>query len=609
MKILTILVALIATVVTLHAFPVTQSSGRLDKNGTEVSFTPLVNNLPYSGYYPVEVTFSNRSSKEQTLHIDSMSTSSAGYSYSYLAYQNRSLDINKSFKFSVGGNETKKYQILVPVARHQRSGGNYSAYMTNVDFVARVGGRELYFDFEGAGGADDANILFSPGVKGQKVTSFQESRTFHLESFPNQLKAIRGYSVIMFTIRDLERLSKAQLSNLVAWVGQGGVLIFHANTKGALKELTFIEKNFRNADVPKKINTSSSESIEYKAGAIEFVDSKKLSTLLKSNQTWSDSSGVRATKSYFTQNDFSVTSHIRNDFSYSTWPLNKELPTKVFGVALLCLFVIIFVILVAPLNFFVFARQGQRHRLFITTPLIAVAGSLLLLLFILLSEGVGAKGVRLIHMELDPERSQAFINQQQLVRSGVLFSTTFNLDEELDIYQVPISESRWARVIRGGEGVDEKYSYSDSENGSIRHSGNYFSSRSEHGHLIRGHISTKANIDVSRKGEGVTVASTFKETVETVYVKSDGEYYKVSNLSTGKNQMAEKVSKADYLSKLREVENSFNGDYKVQFSRRMRQPNCFFAITNDAGGIDTLKGIRWKSSKTIITGDLTSTSL
>ena len=86
---------------------------------------------------------------------------------------------------------------------------------------------------------------------------------------------------------------------------------------------------------------------------------------------------------------------------------------------------VLFGILVGPVNLFVLAKSGRRHRLFITTPLISLGASLLLILLIIFQDGFGGRGMRRVLMEVRPDAGQnaAFLHQEQIARTGILTGT------------------------------------------------------------------------------------------------------------------------------------------------------------------------------------------
>lgn len=105
-------------------------------------------------------------------------------------------------------------------------------------------------------------------------------------------------------------------------------------------------------------------------------------------------------------------SAVTKDFN-TNWPLQKELGDKSFNSIIFILILIAFGIIVGPVNLFIFAKSGRRHRLFITTPIISLATSILLIVLIIFQDGFGGAGKRLVLMEVRPDENQnaAFIHQ------------------------------------------------------------------------------------------------------------------------------------------------------------------------------------------------------
>ena len=133
---------------------------------------------------------------------------------------------------------------------------------------------------------------------------------------------------------------------------------------------------------------------------------------------------------------------LKQDFSrsngYSTnWPLHEKLGTQDFGTLITALLLVAFAVLVGPVNFFVFAGQGRRHRLFFTTPLISLGMSALLILYIVMKDGFGGDGYRVVLREVDQQENNSHLIQEQICRTGMLFSGSFELDNDLTITQVP----------------------------------------------------------------------------------------------------------------------------------------------------------------------------
>jgi hypothetical protein len=88
---------------------------------------------------------------------------------------------------------------------------------------------------------------------------------------------------------------------------------------------------------------------------------------------------------------------------------------------------LVFALLVGPVNFFVFAPPGRRHRLFVTVPALSLLASLGLGAGIVIGDGFGGQGARRALVVLLPAENKAAVFQEQVARTGVLLGGEFPL--------------------------------------------------------------------------------------------------------------------------------------------------------------------------------------
>ncbi len=62
------------------------------------------------------------------------------------------------------------------------------------------------------------------------------------------------------------------------------------------------------------------------------------------------------------------------------------------------------------------------------------------------------------------------------------------------------------------------------------------------------------------------------------------------------------VTASDVDTVMTEEKGRFGKRNRSLLDRVDERPNCFVAITTAAPGVDTFKGIKWKETRTIITG-------
>ena len=195
--------------------------------------------------------------------------------------------------------------------------------------------------------------------------------------------------------------------------------------------------------------------------------------------------------------------------------LIAEFGKRAFGNWQIAFILVAFGVLVGPVNLFVFAKAGRRHRLFFTTPLISLGASVLLVLLILFQDGTGGRGSRHVLVNLESGDTAAYLTQFQASRTGVLFSSAFEAPNTYAA-QAALGASPWSAVSIGGS-ESLRYSLDDDVFG-----GDWFQSRREHGHLLQTVRPTRARIELKgRIGESKapTIVSSLGFNLDELYFK------------------------------------------------------------------------------------------
>ena len=275
--------------------------------------------------------------------------------------------------------------------------------------------------------------------------------------------------------------------------------------------------------------------------------------------------------------------------------------SQAFNYGIFIAVLILFGILVGPINLFVFAKSGQRHRLFITTPIISLAASLLLIAIIIFQDGFGGQGMRRVLMEIRPDAggNSAYLHQEQFSRTGILTSARFKVEPACLMLPVPIDKTRWARYT-------SDYNTSGNFNlqpagGKLEGTGDWWQSRSEHGHALSAVIPTRGRIERTDKTD--QLVSTFDFPIETLYyLDNSKEWHRAESIATGKPFTLVPIDASMAEPALVKEVNAFTARNRGFLGRARNRTDHFIAITSQAKGIDTLPGIRWKETRTIITG-------
>lgn len=277
--------------------------------------------------------------------------------------------------------------------------------------------------------------------------------------------------------------------------------------------------------------------------------------------------------------------------------LEEIVPKLTSGNTLFGLLLIAYCLVMGPVNLYVLAPAKRRHRLFFTTPLIAIGAAVLMLAVGFLRDGIGMKGARTVFVELRPEESAAYQLQGQIYRSGMLGSGSFNERSPTVIQSVSGPEQRSGRQLFLQDGV---------------WSGNLFGSRQRQVHRLNATRSTRERLEWREPADGqtsATVNSTLGWPVDELWIHGpDGRWWR-SKGPLGSGGQVEMTSA--------------NGDEAVRAINQMmarspvvshpmvkelpRETGRFFAFTSkegNAAAIPTLVSDGWIQTMVVTTGPI-----
>lgn len=538
---------------------------------TNVEVLALFTRPAPSGYFPVRVKISNNLKNERGVTLDFQSTNSS----------NGTLRCNSNFSFSAGPGKSITRDILVPIA--PPSGTSYSNSNLNFLLSGSLGSasQNVYGNF----GSEQPAVLLSESLftpnassldaaaRSSSSGSYSSGTNFAAKFDPKQLPdewlAFAGYDSLILTDADWTNIPPGGRNAVLSWLRMGGQLVVYTLGKSSAAEL----------GLP---SDTGFGRLEIKPIATLLLDERATVALVspKSNPPLQTS--------------------LTNDYS-GGWPLQAHFGGKQFRYALFVIVLILFAILVGPVNLFVFAKSGQRHKLFITTPLISLGASLVLIILIIAQDGFGGNGMRRVLMEVRPDAgiNAAYVHQEQFCRTGVLTGSSFTIPTPATMTPVPISASRWARFT-GSDRADANF-HLQPEGGKIQASGDWFQSRSEQGEVLSAVISTRGRIE--RTDTPGTFLSTFAFPIEKLYFRdAAGNWFRAERIESGKKFTPVAVEVAMAESELKLEAKAFAARNKRFLTDTMERPDHYIAVTTQAPGIDTLPGINWKETKTVITG-------
>lgn len=570
-----------------------------DKAGkTTAKVTALFSRLPNSGYMPIRLEVKNPQKTERSYTIKCTSNSNLD---NYTGDDTSKME--SEFKYTCPAGTSKTFDLIVPIATSipfartdtisnsleiQLSSGSNTQFETlqSAQLYSKptvLLSTELFTQH--ASTLDTFISTSTSGGYGSYNTEYASS--IDPSQMPNHWQAYVGYDSLVCTDRDWNTMEKGVQNAILEWNRLGGrLLILRLNTASNLKTLG-ISNDPADAS-KKKLNRSF--------GSVSILDIARINDTAIPKLITSQVEAPKGNKP--------KQQSILTEFDNGKWSIKKALGKLSFNPTFLIIILIAFGILVGPVNLFVFAKSGQRHKLFITTPIIAVGASLILIAIIIFQDGFGGHGnrIQLIEVRADNGENKAYIKQEQIARTGVVLGSSFETSAPTYITPVPLRASRYSRVTRQNQGGNANYFAEHGKDG-LAVSGDWFQSRSEHGHYLESIISTRARISLKSSGAEPILNSSFDYPIETIlYYDTDGKYWQATDLEPGKSLTLTTLSKSNADTLIKQYADQLTPTLAKHFLKLTKRKKHFIAFTKEAPAIETLDSINWQNTTSIITG-------
>jgi len=334
-------------------------------------------------------------------------------------------------------------------------------------------------------------------VKNQGSGNQRFAEPFDVKTLPDEWLAYTGLDGLLIDLAGWRSLRDAQRRAVLSWVRLGGRLEVYASSRTApdltVEELAIPELEV-DADDPLRASFSLGRIVtrSWNGERIETDAAARYSTVTARNAA------------------------LQNDFGYD-WGLADAFGERRFDAAWVFVPLLIFAVLVAPVNLFFFAPKGKRHRLFVTTPLISVGACLLIVVIILLEDGVGGRGMRVVFADLQshPQEMRLYLSQEQISRTGVMVDPGFTAEAPLDLDPVNLRRSVFNPLSPGSNrSTDYMIDGNDFDGG-------FFRSRSEQGFSLRSVRPTRARIESTPAEDGGAprLVSSLPASLETLFLR------------------------------------------------------------------------------------------
>jgi hypothetical protein len=538
-------------------------SGVDPKSGLSITIGSAFDKLPYCGYAPLRLTIRNDSAARHSWDFTFTSASPYGDRQGF----------RSSTSVDVDAKAERIVEIMVPLAT-QSGGYAYPQLTTSVvGYGCGGGARELWSGTYAAAGRSATPFTMLSETLG--ISSWLPLETklkgsgvdltggqFDPKMAPGDYRGWLGCDSVWLSSSDWEAFDSIHRQALLDWTKLGGDL-----------HVCFLsgDKNTALADLP--------------AGDTPLGFGRIARVAVKDNSKFVDHIA------HTIRGGSRLLDTIHSGY-VAGWSLRAGIPPVVVHTGLILGFVIVFAVLIGPVNLFALARRKKHMHLFWTTPALSIAASIALAFVIVLQDGFGGHGNRFNAIYLDAAAHKAFTVQEQVSRTGVLLAR-----------RIPMHENFFMTAVQCNPGLENRNRNYALEGDSL--TGDWFSSRSVDAHLLLAAQSSRARVEISPAGEAPSVTSGIGTTLGEIYYRDARQrVWHAEGVKTGERQIM-RPSTAAALSEWWTRRRGFTGGYlRMRLLDIADQDNFFFAAAEGPAEqiIPTLPAIVWKQDTLLYFG-------
>jgi hypothetical protein len=567
-RILLFLAALFAPAAAVAAtsFPVPMEANA----PVEVSMETFLDNELTPGFIPVNVTLRNRTNRAQHYTLN----------YRIQQWFREGETITGSAALSVEAGRVSQTHVFLPANLAKSGGGSLSLQLEGLGIKNERTHHSISFsDAKVAVGMGERSAIEHQGrvlalISGIKTHSRSDYplHRIPLATVPPDWRAYSSLAMLVFDSTEWDDLPAGNRAAILEWTAMGGKLCLMALSDKWLENLRFPDAS-----------KTDENSLLLGAGKIVLFPPEKPGKNKKKENAIAEKivnaipAGVRNPS----ENKITLS-------AVQEWEpqINK---------GIIILFLVLFTLAIGPLNFFSLAPARRRHRILWTTPLIAFIASLILMGATLL-DGIGGRGERFTIARLLPEQKRLVVEQAQISRTGLLFNSSFDFDENTRL-----------SAMFAGKNDSRRCDYTRTSAG---WGGDWFSSRAMQAQFAQTVRPARGAVRVTlpdESGKNGAVLSTLETPLAEIYVTHDGEtFYKATHLAPGVKCPLTPASRAEF-------KNWWEAQTKTSFSRDLfpctpsdgQNPAKNFyarAAKADQVAVATLKSITWERDTALIHG-------
>ncbi|MCX6874619.1 MAG: hypothetical protein NTW21_12555 [Verrucomicrobia bacterium] len=529
-----------------------------DPMGEKLAITCPFDEAPNWCFLPMELQAENPGKNPADWQV---SVSSADYF--------SGLNLHSSVGFRARPLDASRGSALVPMGSVTLAGNSFNSYnnFVRVEATRSGGGTGTSSINTNTRGSSQSygsrTALLTAGVGGRLGPS--SGTLFNHSQAPGDWRAYCGFHSLYISDTEWGELMPAARTAIKHWIRLGGRLLVMRTAAG---------KSLAEMGLPK--SDSGQDTGGVSLGIVEET-------------TNGDRSGLQGDNEKAMANDWVV--RATSGLAVREWQGRDRsafaTPSAKVAAGFMLVVVLVFAILVGPLNVFVFAAARRRHRLFVTTPLISLAAGGLLVVSVILSDGIGGQGMRYVWLESGPGNDNTnYLVQHQHSRCGAMFATGFEIPE--DAFFAPM-------MLDSGE-LSGSLTI-NLEPGKVKAGGPWFSSRRSQSFFLAAARPGRGRIEKSGPDERPVLTSAFDFPIDRIFwLAADGQtWWQAGAMAQGTATALQPCTAEEVQRALAAAAAHAPPEYGRDLTSAIRRPGYFLALANAITAIETHQSIRWQT--------------
>lgn len=605
----------------------------LDQKGESVmEVTHVFSSVPPGGYTAVRVSVKNAAKNPLNVRLSANSTTSVWRDTHSLG--------SGGFFFEAKPESTTAREFVVPVMTDFSNGRSYYGQGGRLQLTVSAGDSSFSTNYGGNKEDDCPFVAFSQTVIGKSLDDVNEAMrqklsatsskgsgyrpeggfaaSFQASQLPSDWRAYTGFDALVLTPEEWLTLSPGVTTAIRQWVILGGTLDLVVTGQPPEGIMQALKPDRRDSNV-ERLGAGGIRLLGFRA-----ADSPQVTALsdasLKDSAVWllnrdgtpaagTQTSGGKGASGFnglvgkygASQAGMSNRQEAASGDFRKTAGLADALGIRNFAAWQVGVILLIFGILVGPVNLFYLAAPGRRHRLFFTTPLISLGASAVLIAVIMFQDGSGGSGSRAALIEIRPDDNSAYVRQYQISRTGVLFGSGFATENQSRITPLMLTSTRWTRLKASDtEGAEGQHLTAPDPLG---YGGDWFQSRSEQAQLIETIRPGRGRLELKAGGGAPVIVSSLGCHLERIFYTDTAGKVWTSDvpLNTGGSVTLRAVTGEEFKDFLRNETRVF-----PMHAFDSMGNGKFIALSKDpqAGFEPTLSSIQWQENHALIYGPL-----